>query len=569
MPRQTNKKSPPAENKFEISFKFQESQARLLNRIRGKNGRGTYVVLKAFQNLEVGGQRSGKTTGKMMHGIVDYCLRFRRCDMLVLRRTIAELDTIIQDMITFLPKEDTGFYSLNRSTRIVTFNNGSRIVFAGCANDTERDIEKYLGQAFPYIQVSECAQFSPDIWERLSARCLVNTGCEEDEHGNLPIPRIVGDTNPIGAHWPFYYKRFVLKEPWEQVEGMRKDKEGRFWVNENGEWRCRYNPDDYAYNHTTILDNKEYMKRHPEMISQLSQMSKAKREIFLQGRMDSVAGQYFDCWSPDVNIVDLREDPEAVIWQTYQPVIGGQDWGVGHANAFYLFTRAMVRISPNAEYKPRVLCFKEIAPETTSATGGALTATEFADLIDAAVYYPRLPDDHPQHSLISGKRCKVAAIAFSHEKFNRVMEQHSPADMYSKLLRERGLPPVSRATQDRVGSAGYMYNELKTGRLCILKTCPAIIQAIPTLQRDPKRLDDILKTNAHADDRYDAFRYGLYMMFKERGQPESERDKIKLDAMQKNNPFGAHFAKLKTAADAQKKGETFVQKNIPYWQTKI
>jgi hypothetical protein len=73
-------------------------------------------------------------------------------------------------------------------------------------------------------------------------------------------------------------------------------------------------------------------------------MPKAKREIFLMGRMDSVAGQYFDCWSPDLHVIDLREDAEAIIWQDYQPVIGGQDWGVGHANAFYLFTRAMIRL---------------------------------------------------------------------------------------------------------------------------------------------------------------------------------------------------------------------------------
>src|SRR5512147_1841773 len=84
-----------------ITFKFQPSQARLLHKVT--RGGGTYVVLKAPQNLEVGGQRSGKTVGKVMHGILEYCLRYRRCDMLVLRRTIAELDTIIQDVRTFIP----------------------------------------------------------------------------------------------------------------------------------------------------------------------------------------------------------------------------------------------------------------------------------------------------------------------------------------------------------------------------------------------------------------------------------------------------------------------------------
>jgi hypothetical protein len=562
MPRNSTK---PVATEVKIEFQFQESQTRLLHRVTGANGKGSYIVLKAPQCLEVGGQRSGKTTGKLMHGILEYCLKFNYCDMLVLRRTIPELDTIIQDMITFLPKEETGFYTLNRSTRIVTFQNGSRIIFAGCANDTERDIEKYLGQAFPYIQVSECAQFSPEIWERLAGRNLVNNRCEKDEHGNLPEPRIVGDTNPIGAHWDFYHTKFVKKQPWDKSEGLKQDKYGRWWRPPyEGEGCIAYDPNSYAYNHTTILDNKEYMKRDPGMIARLNQMSKAKREIFLLGRMDGVAGQYFDCWSEDANVVDLREDPEAVVWQTWQPVIGGQDWGVGHANAFYLFTRAMVRISPGGEYKPRVVCFREIAPDTVG-----LTAVEFADLINASVYYPRLPEDHPQYSIVSGKRCKVAAIAFSHEKFNRVMEQHSPADEYSRLLRQRDLPPVSRATTDRIGSAGYMYDQIKRGQLVVLRTCPAIIQAIPSLQRDPKRLDDVLKTSAKADDRFDAFRYGLYMMFKERGMPEDLKKKIEIDKLVKTNPFGAHFAKLRAEFEAKKKGETFVQRSIPHWQTKL
>jgi hypothetical protein len=555
MPRKQTSDAPA-----KITFQFQPSQTRLLRRVPGKNGQGTYIQLVAPQNLEIGGQRSGKTLGKFMHGVIDYCLKFRRCDMLVLRRTTPELESIVKDLHTFVP--ESMYKYVSSPTRVATFNNGSTITFGSCPNDVERDIEKYLGQAFPYILVDECSQFSDEVWNRLAMRNLVNSGCQEDEHGNLPVPRIVGCSNPIGAHWDYYRTTFVRKKPYQLLEGARFDKDGRYWEMSGGDWVCRYNPDDYSYNHTTILDNAEYRKRHPEMIDNLNRMPKDLREIFLQGRLDGQTGQFFDCWTPDY-VVRLREDPEAVLWQPWQPVIGGQDWGVGsrgHGNVFYLFTRALVRKTPQGDYRPAVICFREIAPHQS------MSASDFADLINAACHYPKLPEDHPQYHLVSAKRCKVAAIAFSHEKFSRVMEQHSPADEYSRLLRERSLPPVSRATTDRIGSAAYMYNEMKMGRLFILDSCPQIIQAIPTLQRDDKHLDDVKKTSARADDCYDSFRYGLYMMFKERGMPQDTKDAIELDKL---SPWQRHFRKMKLTAEAKKRKEVFVPPETDYWRSKL
>jgi len=543
----------------EIKFRFQPAQRRLLRKVQ--RGGGSYVELAAPQCLQIGGQRSGKTTGALMHGVIDYCLKFNHCDILVLRRTIPELDAgPIQDFKKFVP---AALYDFNQSTRVATFRgNGSRVVFAGCANNVERDIEKYLGQAYPYILVDECAQFSPDVWERLYARNLVNAACEHDEHGNLPIPSIQGCTNPIGAHWEYYKTVFIDKEPFEKEDGLRKAKDGSWWVPAADEYRCVYTPAHYAFNHTTVLDNPEYLKRDPGIIVRLKALPKAKMQKFLLGLIDKVEGQYFDCWSEEQHVIDLREDPEAIVWQTWQPVWGGQDWGVGHANAFYLFTKALVKSGVNGELKMKTVCFAEVAPETVGHDSNT-----FADMINAKVYYPRLPQDHPQYSTISGKRCKVAAIYFSHEKFSRVMEAHSPADEYSRVLRERGLPPVSRGTMDRIGSAGYMYNELKLGRLVILRTCPAIIQSIPALQRDPKRLDDVLKSTAKADDRYDAFRLGLYGAFKAHATPDHVKDEI--EASKIEDKFARYFYLKRKAADAKKSKESFVQQNVPIWTTKL
>lgn len=546
----------------QFKFEYQPAQRRSLSWVTRNGGR--YLELQAPQHLEVGGQRSGKTCGKLIYGIQHYCLRYAKCDMLALRRTTPELDSgMIKDLHELVPNE---LFEFNKASRVATFRNGSRIVFGSCPNDVERDIEKYLGTAYPFILVDECAQFSRDVWERLSIRNLISVGCTPDENGNLPVPAIVGCTNPIGKGWDYYHTVFVKREPFEKEDGMQKMRDGSYWAPRGGEMVCIYDPKKYSFNHTTVLDNKAYLKRDPGMIGRLKLLPIAKRRKWLEGYMGDVEGQFFECWSPEHHILDLREDPEAVVWQPWQPVIGGQDWGMGHHNAFYLFTKAMVKVGGGTDYRLKTVCFREIAPEQTG-----LSSIEFADLINANCYYPKLPDSliqkRPELAEVSGSRCKISAIFFSHEKFNRVMEAHSPADEYSKLLRERNLPPVSRATQDRIGSAGYMYNELMLGRLVILATCPAIIRAIPSLMRDKKHLDDVEKTDSAADDRYDAFRLGLYGMYREKGTPQEIRDREEADKI--TDPFAKHFFAMKKRYEAQSLKEEFNQKNVSYWQAKL
>jgi hypothetical protein len=119
---------------------------------------------------------------------------------------------------------------------------------------------------------------------------------------------------------------------------------------------------------------------------------------------------------------------------------------------------------------------------------------------------------------------------------------------------------------DRIGSASYMYNQLKTAKLVVLKTCAGIIQAIPQLERNPKELDDVLKTNTKADDRYDGFRLGLYGEFKTRGTPEIEA----INEFEKGlDPFARHFHALKKKHELQKSKESFVQSPEPAWMSKL
>lgn len=546
-----NKKTNPTEKRPEYLsedgtidlakiWTFQPKQTELL-RDFDINGH-TYRAYVAPQILLVGGARAGKTTGAFMHGVINYCLAFAKCDILVLRRTFKELEAgVITDMRTFIPKE---LYDYDQQRHIATFGNGSRIIFGHCQTSKERDIRQYLGQAYCYILVDECAEFSAEAWNTLNTRNAVNAGCEPDEHGNLPIPRQVGCTNPVGVHWTFYHTTWVKKEPWEKSGTERKDINGNwFEIEEGKEPYCVYNTADFKYSLTTAMDNPIFLQRNPGWLAMMQAKPKAIRDKYLFGLLDKTEGQYFDCWSNMDHVINLREDPDTIMWQEWQPVWIGNDWGQVHANTSYFFTRALVKSPLTDRYSMKTVCFREVV-----VTGGKTHKTVAKALSQAAKY----PD---------GKPCKVSAIYFSHEKFNRQGSEHTPAEEYSRELKPYGLPAVTRGTQDRVSSASFMYNELANGRLVFLDYCTEIINAIPGLQRDPKNLEDVLKTNATSDDAYDGCRLGLWGQLGTKQRPV--RDCIQEHATTLD-PLARHFYMMEKNKLLKKSTECWQESKEPY-----
>ena len=330
-------------------------------------------------------------------------------------------------------------------------------------------------------------------------------------------------------------------------EDAKKDADGVWWVEEAGQWRMIYDPKGYAFQRSTVLDNLELLKRDPGIIARLNSYPKAKRDKLLLG-LDGVAeGQYFDVFSTDYHVINLREDPDQIIWQPYQAVWASQDWSMGgHYNACYFFTKALVKLV-NGDYKLKTVCFKEMVLQ------GGRTHKEWASIIKQMC---KLPDGTP---------VVPKSIYFSHEKFSKQVTQHSPADEYSRELRSLGLPAVSRATMDRIGSAALMYNMLKNGDLVILDSCKDIIQSIPSLMRDPDLMDDVLKTNSKGDDAYDGFRYGLYGQLATRNKPREEDIREHANSL---DPLAKHFYLMKIAAEKANSNVVFVQDKEPVWVSK-
>ena len=535
---------------FSKIFVLQPKQTELLQ-LRTRDG-FPYLMTKAPQCLSVGGFRSGKTTGWLMYLIMNYSLAYDNCDILVLRRTFKELESgAIKDFQTFVPAE---LYKYDQTKHVATFMNGSRVVFGHCQNNKMRDIEQYLGSAYPAILVDECGQFSADAWGMLYSRNIVNAACMPDAHNHLPIPIIIGCTNPLGPFYEYYRTVFVQKEPFERAENARKDTNGAWWVPETGDWKTStdplniYDPALYAYQRSTAMDNPKFLERDPGFIARMNSLPKAQRDKKLLGLDGAVEGQYFECFDPYEHVIDLREDPEAIIWQSWQPVWGSQDWAMGgHYNAAYLFTKALIR-TLGTNYKLKTVCFRE-----TVARGGK-THKEWASIFKSMCKLP------------NGEPIVPKSIFFSHEKFSKQVTAHTPADEYTAELRAVGLPPVTRAATDRVGGASMIYNMFRNGELVILDTCRDIINSFPSLMRDPTNIDDVLKVNTKGDDAYDAFRYGIYGMYRSKRKPEElsiEEHAKELD------PFAAHFYRLRMQIEREKNTATFSQKEQPVWMSKL
>lgn len=475
----------------------------------------------APNRLAVGGIRSGKTWAALLFGVVEYCLKFKQCDILVIRRTSKELETgAISDFKTTI---NEAVYAWNDTKKIATFKNGSRLIFGSCVHGLEKEIAQYLGQAYPFILVDECAQFSPDVWEMCVSRNTVNAGCKPLADGTMPKPVIWGCTNPIGPWWVYYRSLFVEGKPFPVPEGSRKDADGRYWADE----RCIYDPGDYAWMHSTVLDNKPLLERDPGIIDRLNKQPEAKRKKMLLGLLDTVEGQYFECWDPEHHVIHLGEHPDAIQWLGWQKSWCGWDWGMGHANVVHWFTKALVRRPGlDEEYKLRVVCFKEL-----------VTDNEGMDNMVQRVFSSSV--------LPNGERVRPGAIYFSHEKFNRQMEQHSPADNLSRALMRRHFPAVTPATRDRIASAAFVYDHLVTRNLVVLDSCQKTCEAIPLLQRDPDRLDDVKKVDNVFDDVYDSFRYGLFGELGAGRKPNDELEKINKIA----DPFNRKLKQMQYAFD--------------------
>lgn len=458
---------------------------------------------KATNRLRVGGTGSSKSSDALMEGL-EYMLRYPGIAVLFIRRQLTDLKkSSILDWKEFVPEE---LYHWNEQDKIATLHhNGSKLFFGHLPNNSEKDLQQYLSAAFPVIILDECGQFAGSAWQFLQSRNRINRECKADSNGDMPVPVMLGCTNPVGAFWAFYKAQFVDKKPYDPPDDAVRDKSGRYWIPDSQEpsgYRLIYNPDDWDYVHSTILDNPFLLARDPDQLSKLQRLPEPLRSKFLKGELDTSVGQFFDVWDESRHVIDLAKDASQIIWQPWQSRWMGWDYGRAHWNIELWFTLALCRTA-GGEYREKCVVYREYADKGKTSRETVPNTHRLNNL-----GLPYGPKD----------ATRLASIFFSHEKFSRSSEKReklSIAERISKRLRLVGLPqltPNDASPGSRIKKAALLYEKLQNDELVVLAGCTGLIESIPQLIRDEDELEDVLKIEGvnKADDFYDALTMGLH-----------------------------------------------------------
>ncbi|MGB9444001.1 MAG: hypothetical protein WBR26_03290 [Candidatus Acidiferrum sp.] len=394
------------------------------------------------------------------------------CDTLLLRRTFPELESSL--LTQFRRDVPRNLYvSYNEAKHVVTWNNGSTTRFGYCRN--ENDVYQYQGAEFLFIGIDELTHFTLKQWQFLTSRnrCAVPFYTSGGNVGKRVFPCMAGATNPgnIGHAW---------------VKSMWVDK-----VAPSGYDRPeQYDPADYDFIPARIADNPIYAN-DKNYLKTLDALPGRLRKAFLEGTWDFFAGQYFDLFEIGRHTARAEETGMQAWWPKWISI----DWGFHHPSAVYWHCAVPegaarnfghLAVDPNGpqdEPAPRIITYREFVKNNLSPRMLGQAIAEFS------------------------KDERIANVYLSPDAFSHRTAEASIAEQLGEVLEQNGLPRPTEAEDDRVGGWQLMYQMLENDEWIITENCRELIECLPTLLRDERRVEDVRKVEG--DDSADAARYGL------------------------------------------------------------
>jgi hypothetical protein len=460
----------------------------------------------------------GKSKALLMEAILQ-AHEHPGANTLLLRRTFPELE---QSLLLYfrrdIPREL--YKSFHESKRVVEWLNGSTTRFGYC--QSESDVYQYQSAEFLFIGIDELTLFTLRQWQFLTSR------------NRCPVPGafpcMAGATNPgnIGHAW--VKSLWIDKQP---ASGM-----------ENPD---AYDPADYDFIPARVSDNPIYAADENYLKTLRALPSHLKR-AFLDGDWDVFAGQYFDKFDPTRHVIRAEEigrqgsqvDAEQGSrgpgegrsgdqsnlgdWKPWWPRWISIDWGFEHPSAAY-WHAAVPRgaATPGCAVPDSPI---EDGQKTEEGTGKSACATNQVVTYREYVTHRTAPRDLAREIIArslhaDSAREKIDAIYLSPDAFAHRTDEASIADQMGDVFAAAGFPRPVPADDDRVGGWMLMYQMLDAGEWLLTDNCIELIRTLPTLVRDPARIEDIEKMDG--DDPADAARYGLKSRYGAHRGPVSDR----------------------------------------------
>ena len=381
------------------------------------------------------------------------------CDTLLLRRTFPELEgSLVAQFRRDVP--EWWYRSFNEAKHIVTWKNGSTTRFGYCRN--ENDVYQYQGAEFLFIGIDELTHFTLKQWQFLTSR------------NRCPIPGtspcMAGATNPgnIGHAW--VKALWVDKEP---PTGFERPEQ--------------YDPGDYDFIRARIADNPIYAN-DLNYRKTLEALPEQLRKAFLDGDWNVFAGQYFDLFE----IGRHTARPEEIGMQGWWPRWISIDWGFQHPSAVYWHAA-----------EPKTDIRYQLSDIRNPESGRAARIVTYREFVQNGLS-PRMLGQ------AIAERCKgekIQEIYLSPDAFAHRTSEASIAEQLGEVLAANGLPRPSSADDDRIGGWQLMYQLLEQDAWVITENCGKLIECLPQLVRDNRRVEDVRKVEG--DDPADAARYGI------------------------------------------------------------
>lgn len=267
-----------------------------------------------------------------------------------------------------------------------------------------------------------------------------------------PTPMVWGDCNPGPEdHWI-----------------MRRAQSGALMLLES---RHEDNP--------TLHDGSDWTEQGRRTLATLDALTGVRYQRLRLGRWVGAEGQYFDQWDEARHVIAPRATTGRHVW-------GAFDYGFTHNTAFLLLS---------------------------SGPDGSI------EVIGEHVQHKWLPSQHAaaMDALCArlGVRPRFVVAGLDVFQAKGDSDGRTIADQYAALGWR-----FEPAQVDRVSGAAELSQRLGNPAadiaptLRVWQTCPRLIATMPRMVHDPRRPEDVLKTDADAegrggDDPYDALRYGV------------------------------------------------------------
>ena len=212
-----------------------------------------------------GGARGGGKSWAMRMKLILLALNYDGIQILLLRRTLAELrENHLLPMMAVLK----GIAKYHSGEKEFRFPNGARIKLGYC--DSENDVLQFQGQAYEVIGLEEATHFTEFQFLALTE--------SNRAAGNMKerfVPRMYFTCNPGGVGHSWVKRRFI-----DRV----------FNGNEKGE--------DYLFIKSLVFDNRYIMENNPEYVDTLMNLPEIRRRAMLYGDWDAFEGCFFPEFDP-------------------------------------------------------------------------------------------------------------------------------------------------------------------------------------------------------------------------------------------------------------------------------